>query len=32
LALFGITDTLERVFHGRTGIIHRPEYTPTFRL
>ena len=25
-ALFGITDTLERVFHGRTGIILRPLY------
>jgi len=26
LALFGITVTLERVFHGRSGIIDRPHY------
>ena len=25
MALFGITDSLERVFRGRMGIIHRPE-------
>ena len=32
LALFGITATLERVFHSRTGIIQRSRYSPSFCL
>jgi len=30
MALFGITDSLELVFHGCTGIIHRPPYPLPF--
>lgn len=32
LALFGITATLERVFHSRAGIIRQPLYSPSFWL